>query len=225
MNALDLDKDFLDIKLCEFDKDLLRLPGITKEFIRGFTFFRNRKKLVTFFGSARIPESHKYYKMARDLSSIIVKSGYGIMTGGGPGLMEAANRGAFEAGGESLGVNILLEKEQNPNPYLSDYILLEHFFVRKLMLVKYSHAFVILPGGFGTIDELFETLTLIQTKKLSTFPIILVGTQYWHGLIDWINQEMIETGTIDIHDKSLFKLTDNFDEVSEAINSSMMNTK
>lgn len=211
------DKDLLDAKLGAFDEDMLRIPAISREFIRGFTFFRHRRNLVTVFGSARLGESDRYYKQARQLGGMLANEGIGVITGGGPGIMEAANRGAFENNGLSIGVNILLETEQEPNPYLSDYILMEHFFARKLLLVKYSYGIVVFPGGFGTADELFEVLTLVQTRKLEMFPIVLVGLEYWGGLLSWVKSHMIPTGTINPKDFDLITPTDDLDEAVRII--------
>lgn len=202
------DRELLDVNLSEFDEDMLRVPAITREFIRGFTFFRNRKNLVTVFGSARLPETDPYYQMARDFGGLLAKAGIGVITGGGPGVMEAASRGAHDHQGVAIGVNILLETEQHPNPYLTDCILMEHFFARKLLLLKYSHAIVIFPGGFGTIDELFEALTLVQTRKLRMFPIVMIGVAYWQGLIDWVKDQMVARGAIKEADFDLITLTD-----------------
>jgi len=171
---------------------------------------------VTVFGSARFPEGHVYYEKAREFGERIAKLGLVTITGGGPGIMEAANRGAFEAGGQSVGCNIRLPFEQKENPYLHSSITFEHFFVRKVLLVKYSYAFVIMPGGFGTMDELFETLTLVQTKTITKFPIVLFGKQYYQPLMDTI-KEMEKQGTISPEDLSLVKFTDNVEEAMEFI--------
>ena len=159
--------------------DLESAVKIFLEFLRGFESFDFEARCVTVFGSSRFDENHHYYHLARELGAALAKDGYAVMTGGGPGLMEAANRGAKEAGGLSLGCNITLPREQKPNPFLDRFIEFEHFFVRKVMLVKYSEAFVIMPGGFGTLDEAFEVATLIQTGKLDRFPIVGMGGDFW----------------------------------------------
>lgn len=212
------DQEFLDAALQDFDQDLRRLPGINDEFIRGFQFFRSRGPLVTIFGSARLNESSPIYQSARGLGQLIGKASYGVMTGGGPGIMEAANRGAFDVQATSIGVNIQLPHEQACNPYLSDSIEFNHFFVRKVMLVKYSSAFVIYPGGFGTLDEFAETMTLIQTKKLASFPLILVGTDYWKGFYEWLEKSMLASGTITSDELSLVNLCDNEQEAFQMLN-------
>jgi uncharacterized protein (TIGR00730 family) len=152
------------------------------EFLRGFESFDFDAPCVTVFGSARFEEGHPYYQLARDTGAALARSGYAVMTGGGPGIMEATNRGAREAGGLSLGCNITLPFEQKPNPYLDKFIEFEHFFIRKVMLVKYSSAFVVMPGGFGTLDEAFEVMTLVQTGKLDRFPIVGMGGDFWQHL-------------------------------------------
>jgi uncharacterized protein (TIGR00730 family) len=171
---------------------------------------------ITVFGSARFKEDHPYYLQARAFGERIAKLGLVTMTGGGPGIMEAANRGAFEAGGMSVGCNIRLPFEQKENPYLHKSITFEHFFVRKVLLVKYSYAFIIMPGGFGTMDELFETLTLVQTNTITQFPIVLFGKEYYKPLMDSIH-EMQKKGTISPEDLSLVKFTDDIDEAMDFI--------
>ena len=191
---------------------------IFREFIRGFRTLHFVGPCITVFGSARFKEDHPHYQSAREMGRQIAAMGFTTMTGGGPGTMEAANRGAFEGGGMSVGCNIKLPFEQKPNPYVQTSITFEHFFVRKVMLVKYSYAFVIMPGGFGTMDEFFEVATLIQTGKMDTVPLILVGADYWKGLLDWMRAVMLEQhGNISPHNMDLLKIADTADEVAEHV--------
>lgn len=194
-----------------------RLFKIIGDFIDGFEVMPNFLPSVTIFGSARVEEGNKYYEAARELAFKLSKKGFSIVTGGGPGIMEAANRGAFEAGGNSVGLNIKLPKEQKPNKYLTEILNFNYFFARKVMLVKYATAFVLFPGGFGTLDELTETLTLIQTKKLKPFPVILYGSEYWNGFVQWLNDVVVKDGYIDKEDTKLFKQMDNIDEIVDYI--------
>jgi uncharacterized protein (TIGR00730 family) len=194
-----------------------RLFKIIGDFIDGFEVMPNFLPSVTIFGSARVEEGNKYYEAARELAFKLSKKGFSIVTGGGPGIMEAANRGAFEAGGNSIGLNIKLPKEQKPNKYLTEILNFNYFFARKVMLVKYATAFVLFPGGFGTLDELTETLTLIQTKKLKPFPVILYGNEYWNGFVQWLNDVVVKDGYIDKEDTELFKQMDNIDEIVDYI--------
>lgn len=197
--------------------ELLRACRILLEFVRGFRQLHFVGPCVTVFGSARFEESNPYYGMAREMGRRIASMGLTVMTGGGPGIMEAANRGARDAGGRSVGCNIELPMEQAPNPYLDRMIEFRYFFVRKVMLVKYSYAFVILPGGFGTMDELFETATLVQTGKIRQFPIVLMGRDYWRPLMDFVLNDMIAAGTISPDDAALLPLTDDPDEAAHII--------
>ncbi|MGH1370926.1 MAG: TIGR00730 family Rossman fold protein [Cellvibrionaceae bacterium] len=187
---------------------------IAQEFYYGFRKLRRIGPCVTVFGSARFNEDHPYYQLAQTTSRELGQLGYSIMSGGGPGIMEAANRGAKEAGVLSVGCNIELPHEQQPNPYLDIWTEFNHFFVRKVMLVKYSSAFVVLPGGFGTMDEVFETLTLIQTAKIKRFPLVVMGTEYWQHLRSFIDKAMIAEDTILPEDLDTILITD---DVSEAI--------
>ncbi|MEZ4773012.1 MAG: TIGR00730 family Rossman fold protein [Bacteroidia bacterium] len=202
--------------------EFFRVIRIAGEFIRGFRKLHFAGPCVTVFGSARFKEDNPYYGYAREISGRISKLGFSIMTGGGPGIMEAANRGAKEAGGTSIGCNIILPHEQHPNPYLDISIDFRYFFVRKVLLLKYSYAFVVMPGGAGTLDELFETLTLVQTGKIKNFPIVLFGTDYWKNLVE-LMERMEEEGTISPGDKDLFLLTDDIEtaveHVKKALNS------
>jgi uncharacterized protein (TIGR00730 family) len=181
------------------------------EFIRGFRKLHFVGSCVTIFGSARFTEGHPYYEKARKAGEAVVRRGFTVMTGGGPGIMEAANRGAFEAGGRSVGCNIILPMEQNPNPYMHVWVTIRYFFVRKVLLLKYSYAFIVLPGGWGTMDELFETLTLVQTGIIHNFPVVLIGTEYYQQLWEYI-QFMVSQKTISETDLQLVKLTDDIDE-------------
>ena len=182
------------------------------EFLRGFEFLNIDTPMVTVFGSARFTEDHPHYVLARKMGRELAEAGYSVMTGGGPGIMEAANRGAQEAGGLSLGANIHLPLEQKPNPYLDRVMTFEHFFVRKVMMVKYSRAFVIMPGGFGTLDELFEAITLIQTGKMETFPVVALGTEFWTPMMDFFTKKLVAEGTISPGDIDLVHVTDSCEE-------------
>jgi uncharacterized protein (TIGR00730 family) len=183
------------------------------EFLRGFESFELDRPCVTVFGSARFPPGHRYYELARSIGAGLARAGFAVVTGGGGGIMEAANRGAREAGGLSLGCNIRLPREQKPNAYLDRYILFEHFFVRKVMLVKYSSAFVVLPGGFGTLDEAFELATLIQTEKIERMPLVVVSSEFWGGLVQFISDRMVREGTLTPEELAFIRLVDAPDEV------------
>ncbi len=191
--------------------ELFSLFRILREFVRGFRSLHFVGPCVTVFGSARFKEDHPYYEIARTVGQRISGMGFTVMTGGGPGIMEAANRGAKEAGGLSVGCNIILPFEQKPNAYLDRWLEFKYFFVRKVMLVKYSYAFVVLPGGFGTMDELFEALTLIQTRKMLDFPVVIMGSQYYQLLLDFL-KSMIAAKTVDPTDLDLLLVTDSVDE-------------
>lgn len=193
---------------------------IMGEFVNGYEKLSKIGPCVSIFGSARTKPDNKYYKLAEEVAAKIVDHGYGVITGGGPGIMEAGNKGAHIAGGTSVGLNIDLPFEQHDNPYIDQDKSLDfdYFFVRKVMFVKYSQGFVVMPGGFGTLDELFEAITLIQTNKIEKFPIILVGTEFWGGLIDWINQTLLERfNNISAKDLDLVHLVDSPDEVIEIL--------
>lgn len=185
---------------------------ILGEFVDGFDVLPNYLPAVTVYGSARTPESNPYYQLSMDLGKALVEEGFTVITGGGPGVMESANRGAFENDGRSIGLNVELPMEQKPNPYLSLSLSFRYFFVRKVMLVKYASAFILLPGGYGTMDELFETLTLIQTRKIKPFPVVLIGKDYWQGLLDWMKERMLGEDMISPEDMDLFHLTDSVEE-------------
>jgi uncharacterized protein (TIGR00730 family) len=187
------------------------------EFLHGFESLDFEQPVVTVFGSARFREGHEHYELARALGRRLAEEGYAVMTGGGPGIMEAANRGAREDGGLSVGCKIVLPHEQKPNPYLDRFIEFEHFFVRKVMLVKYSSAFVVLPGGFGTLDEAFEVLTLIQTDKLERFPVVVMGGEFWSSLGEFIGRTLVEAGTISPRDFQLLGAASDPDEAIRLI--------
>ncbi len=182
------------------------------EFLKGFESLHVTGPAVTVFGSARFDENNRYYRLAREVGRRLAEAGYAVITGGGPGIMEAANRGAKEAGGLSIGCNVTLRHEQKPNKYLDDFVQFDHFFVRKVMLVKYSTAFVVLPGGFGTLDEVFETLTLIQTDTIEEFPVVLMGKDYWSNMRVFIDKSLLANETVDPQDVELFRITDSPEE-------------
>ena len=193
---------------------------IMGEFVNGYEKLSRIGPCISIFGSARTKENNKYYLLAQRVANAIVNSGYGVITGGGPGIMEAGNKGAHLAGGTSVGLNIELPFEQHDNPYIDKDKSLDfdYFFVRKVMFVKYSQGFVVMPGGFGTLDELFEAITLIQTKKIEKFPIILVGTDYWEGLLDWIKKTLLDKfQNISATDLDLIHLVDTEDQVIEIL--------
>src|SRR6476660_6617179 len=195
--------------------DTWRVFRIMGEFVEGFDEFATLTRGITIFGSARSKPGDWDYQAAQETAALLSREGFAVITGGGPGVMEAANRGAFEAGGLSIGCNIELPFEQSANAYLTRSLTFKYFFVRKMMFVKYSLGFVIFPGGFGTLDELFEALTLIQTKKIRNFPVILFGSNYWRGLLDWIRDYMLPQGKIKETDLRLLQLTDSPAEVVE----------
>ncbi len=197
--------------------ELCRAGRIFAEFIHGFRALHFIGPCVTVFGSARFREDHRYYTMAREVGEQIARAGLTTMTGGGPGIMEAANRGARDGGGRSVGCNIQLPMEQEPNPYLDKFVEFHYFFVRKVMLVKYSVGFVVLPGGFGTLDEIFETATLVQTGKIQRFPIVVMGREYWEPVVDFVRGRMVGEGTISETDLSIFTITDSPEEAVETI--------
>src|SRR3712207_5271915 len=190
---------------------------IQSEFVEGFGLLAELPRAVSVFGSARTPRDHPHYEAGVRIGAELAGAGYAVITGGGPGAMEAANRGASEAGGLSVGLGIELPFEQELNEWVDLGISFRYFFVRKTMFVKYAQAFVILPGGFGTLDELFEALTLVQTRKVTRFPVILFGSEYWGGLLEWIRTTLIASATISADDVELFRLTDDVDEVIAVI--------
>ena len=180
----------------DLEVDIARGEKVFEEYINGCRQLHDIGPAITVFGSARFGENHRYYNLAREVGKELATTGYTVITGGGPGVMEAANRGAQEAGGMSIGCNIILPREQQPNPYLDRCVEFDYFFVRKVMLLKYSVGFIFMPGGFGTMDEVFETATLIQTGKMNSFPMVAMGTNYWAELIDFIQKAMLAEGTI-----------------------------
>jgi len=209
-------KDWQEIKVT----DSWQIFKIMAEFVDGFEKLAKIGPCVSIFGSARTKETNVYYKMAEDIARLLTERGYGVISGGGPGIMEAANKGAYQAGGKSVGLNIELPFEQFHNKYIDRDKLLEfdYFFVRKVMFMKYSQGFIVLPGGFGTLDEMFEALTLIQTGKIARFPIVLVGTAYWKGLIDWLKETMLlKEHNINEEDLNLFRLVDTAEDAAEHI--------
>ncbi|MBT8195366.1 MAG: TIGR00730 family Rossman fold protein [Bacteroidia bacterium] len=205
-----LKKDWQEIK----SENSWQIFKVMAEIVDGFDALSRIGPCVSMFGSARTKPDDNYYKLAEDIAHGLTQEGYGIITGGGPGIMEAANKGAQRGGGKSVGLNIELPFEQSSNPYIDSdkLIFFNYFFVRKLMFIKYAQGFVVLPGGFGTMDELFEALTLIQTEKIGKFPIIMVGKEYWDGLYQWIQKRLIEEKTISPEDLDLFSVVDTKDE-------------
>ena len=193
---------------------------IMAEFVEGYEKLSKIGPCVSIFGSARTNPEHPYYKLAEEVAFKLAQNGYGVITGGGPGIMEAGNKGANRGKGASVGLNIELPFEQHDNPWIDQGKSLDfdYFFVRKVMFVKYSQGFIVMPGGFGTMDELFEAITLIQTKKIGRFPIILVGKKFWGGLLDWIKNTLLEEGTISKKDLNLFRLVDTSDEAIDHLN-------
>ena len=202
--------------------EFFRTLKIAIEFLRGFRTLHFVGPCVTVFGSARFNEQHPYYELGREVGRRLAQAGFAVMTGGGPGIMEAANRGAKDVGGRSIGCNIELPLEQQPNPYLDRWITFRYFFVRKVMLVKYSYAFIALPGGFGTLDEIFETATLVQTQKIREFPLVLMGRSFWQPLLDFMNDRLVAERTIDRKDLERFIVTDSPVEAVEAIREQAM---
>jgi len=201
-------------------RELIRAFKIFLESARGFFAFRHITNCVTVFGSARFHEYHEYYKLARNVGCELAKNSFTVMTGGGPGVMEAANRGCKETGGYSLGCNIKIPEEQDANPYLDKMITFKYFFVRKVMLTINSSGFIVLPGGFGTLDELFEMATLIQTHKVENFPVVLMGKKYWEPLMQYLEDTMVKAGTIAAEDVRKIFITDSPEEAVDFIRSS-----
>ena len=209
------DKDWAEIK----SSDSWVIFKVMSEFVEGFEKLAKIGPCVTIFGSARVKSGHAYYKTAEEIAFKLVQHGYGVVTGGGPGIMEAGNKGANRAGGKSVGLNIFLPFEQKGNQYIDPdkLITFDYFFVRKVMFVKYSQGFIVMPGGFGTMDELMEALTLIQTKKIGRFPIVLVGKKFWSGLIDWINKVLVTEAMVHEGDLDLFNVVDTPEDAVKVI--------
>jgi uncharacterized protein (TIGR00730 family) len=197
--------------------DTWRVLRIQSEFVEGFGMLAELGPAVSVFGSARTPREHPEYAFAERLGAALAVAGYGVITGGGPGVMEAANKGCCDAGGVSVGLGIELPFEQHMNDWVDLGIVFRYFFARKTMFVKYAQGFVVLPGGFGTLDELFEALTLVQTRKVTAFPVVLVGTDYWGGLLDWVRGTVLTSGKISAPDLDLLHVTDDVDEAVRAI--------
>ncbi|MEI7595934.1 MAG: TIGR00730 family Rossman fold protein [Bacteroidota bacterium] len=208
-------KDWTEIQ----SEDAWHVFKVIAEFVNGFEKLAKIGPCVTIFGSARTPEDHKYFILATEIAHKLTKQGFGVISGGGPGIMEAANKGAREGCGKSVGLNINLPFEQHSNPYIDDDKLInfDFFFVRKVMFMKYSQGFVVMPGGFGTLDELFEAITLIQTNKIAMFPIVLVGKEYWKGIVAWIKNTMLKEKYISPEDIDLFVVVDTADEAVKEI--------
>jgi uncharacterized protein (TIGR00730 family) len=201
------------------NQDTWRLFRILAEFVEGFEEMSRVEHAVSIFGSARTPEDHPHYSAARELARQLVGCGYAIITGGGPGIMEAANRGAAEAGGVSVGLNIELPFEQAPNPFANLPVGFRYFFVRKVMFVKYAEAFVIMPGGFGTMDELFESLTLVQTRRIKPIPVVLYDRSYWGGLVDWMRESLLGEGMVSDGDLDFFQVMDDVPAIVDYLTS------
>ncbi len=216
VKAKSCSKDLL-IKDDFTQEDTWRIFRIMSEFVDGFEVLSKVGKAVSIFGSARTKPDNKFYKLGEEVAYHIAKAGYAIITGSGPGLMEAANKGTKRAGGLSIGLNIHIPCEQKPNKYVDTLLDFRYFFVRKVMFVKYAKAFVILPGGYGTLDEFFEAINLIQTERIGKFPVVLLGSQYWKGLINWLKEVVYKQGNISKEDLDIFVIVDKPQDVVAAI--------
>lgn len=194
-----------------------RLFKIIGEFVDGIDTLHNLGPAVSIFGSARVKPDSSVYKKAHELAALFVKNHFAVITGGGGGVMEAANKGAAEAGGQSIGLNIVLPFEQKPNPYANIQLDFKYFFIRKVMFIKYATAYIIMPGGMGTLDELFESITLVQTHRIKPFPIILVGTEYWGGLLEWIHSRLLEEKMISTEDLEIIQVMDDPEKIVKAV--------
>lgn len=206
----ELKKDFIK-------EDPWRIFRIMSEFVDGFETMSDIKEAVSIFGSSRSSPANKYYKLAEKTAYLMAKNGYAVITGAGPGIMEAGNKGAKKAGGESIGLNILIPTMQKPNKYVTRLLEFKYFFCRKVMFAKYSKAFLVFPGGFGTLDELFEAITLVQTKRVDPFPVILLGSEYWKGITHWIRETMLSNNMIEKDDLDLYSVVDTPKEALEII--------
>lgn len=198
-------------------EDSWRVFRIMAEFVEGFEELGRVGRAVTIFGSSRTLPEETYYKKAVEIARLLAKAGYAIITGAGPGIMEAANKGAKEGGGLSIGLNIEIPSEQKSNRYVEKLLSFRYFFCRKMMFIKYAHAYIVFPGGFGTVDEFFEAITLIQTQRTPRFPVILVGTDYWKGLTDWMNETLLKTDKISKSDLKIFQVIDEPSEILRAV--------
>jgi len=198
-------------------EDTWRIFRIMSEFVEGFEILSRVGKAVSIFGSSRTKPGNKYYKLAEEIAYLLAKEGYAIITGSGPAIMEAANKGARRAKGQSIGLNIQIPMEQKSNEYVDTLLDFRYFFVRKVMFVKYAKAFVIMPGGYGTLDEFTEAINLIQTKKIPRFPVIIFGSEYWKGLLDWLRSTVLKNGNISLEDLKLFSVTDDPKEIVRII--------
>ncbi len=198
-------------------KDSWRLFHIMAEFVEGFENLADVQPAVTIFGSARTRKGEKLYSTAYELSKVLARNKFNLITGGGPGVMEAVNKGAKEEGAKSIGINIELPYEQKPNPFITVPLSFKYFFVRKVMFIKYAIAYVVLPGGFGTLDEFFEAVTLVQTNKIRPFPVVLVGSDFWSSLIEWMEKTMVARGTITKEEMAIFKVMDDPEEIAAYI--------
>jgi uncharacterized protein (TIGR00730 family) len=198
-------------------EDPWRIFRIMSEFVEGFEILSKVGKAVSIFGSSRIRPENKYYKLTEEIAYLLAKAGYAIITGSGPGVMEAANKGAKRAGGHSVGLNIQIPSEQKPNKYVDTLLDFRYFFIRKVMFVKYAKAFVIMPGGYGTLDEFTEATNLIQTQRISKFPVVLFGSEYWKGMIDWLKKTVLKNGNISQEDINIFKVVDSPKDVVSVI--------
>jgi len=201
------------------EQDTWRMFRIMSEFVEGFESLRGIRPAVTIFGSARTPENAKDYQLAREIGAGLSKKGFSIITGGGPGIMQAANQGAHEAGGRSVGCNIELPFEQKSNPFVNLPVNFHYFFIRKVMFLRYTSAVIVMPGGFGTMDEFFEVLTLVQTHKIDPFPIILVNSEFWRGGLEWIKKSLLGSNYIDKDDLKIFRLADTAEEAVKIVTS------
>ncbi|MFA5355832.1 MAG: TIGR00730 family Rossman fold protein [Candidatus Omnitrophota bacterium] len=200
-----------------FSEDPWRVFRIMSEFVDGFEVLSEIGKAVSIFGSGRVKSGNKYYKIAEEIAYLLAKEGYAVITGSGPGIMEASNKGAKRAGGHSVGLNIQLPAEQRSNKYVDTLLDFRYFFVRKVMFVKYARAFVIMPGGYGTLDEFTEAITLIQTKRIPRFPVVLFGSEYWNGMLKWLRETVLEEGNIKKEDLDIFTVVDEPKQVITAI--------